>query len=256
MEVPSSYLVDKALKTKSQVILEASAESVENKHEALSVMVDGLSAIDMPETGGLAVVPLESQSMQERMEMSGDITLTDLEKTVTAKQLKFAWNLAAYRVSGKGSLTKCALDAGYSEGAASKEGSMLARNPVVAQIAKDRMPAEFKLKAVKERGPDYVIERAVTILERSMQEVPVLDKNGSPTGHYVYDASAALKSLDMLANWMGMNKEKVDLKVSGSEDGAPIKVDSRQVQVQVLTIADRIRASRVKKEEKEDKDAE
>lgn len=240
-EIPSSYLIDKASKKKNEEILDTTYEKSFNKQEIIASLASGLS---IPEEGQNDLLPLEKPSLMESVENEEDITLTELEKTLTDKQRKFAWAVAKAKVSGKVNLTQCAIEAGYGEKDASNQASKLNRNALICQVIAARLPAEMKMKAVRDRGPDYVIEKAVTVLERSLQEAPVLDKAGNPTGYYMYDGALALRALDSLANWMGMTKTKVEL--GGSADGEAIKVDSRNVNVAVLSIADRIRAAGIK----------
>jgi hypothetical protein len=253
-EIPSQYLIDKASKRRNEEILAENKQSIINKLEIEKALAEGLSRPE--DRGDLPVVPLEKQTIQEATEAQLDPTLTELEKTLSEKQLKFAWNLAKARATGKVNLRQCALDAGYSEANSGNVGSELSRNPVICRVVADRLPIELKLKAVKERGPDYVIEKAVTILERALQEKPVLDKHGNPTGYYIYDGALAKSTLDSLANWMGMTKQKVE--VGGSADGEPIKVDSRVVAAQVIGIKERLASLRsvkaIEKKKEEDKD--
>lgn len=240
--IPSAYLVDKATKRKNEERLALVEEKIKNKNEITRAIVEGLSLPEPSGSDNLPVVPIEEPSILEKVIAERDVTLTELEKTLTEKQVLFAWNLAAARVSGKVNLTQCALDAGYSKAVAANMGSSLARDAKICEVVQARMPAEMKLLAFKRNGQDYVIENMLTIVERSLQAVPVLDKKGNPVGYYTYDGALAKSALDSLANWQGMTKQKIEM--GGSTDGEPIRVDSRVVTASVMSISDRIRAAK------------
>lgn len=53
---------------------------------------------------------------------------------------------------------------------------------------------------------EWVISRLMSVVERSMQAEPVLDREGSPTGEYKFDAPSANQALRMLGDTMGLFK--------------------------------------------------
>jgi hypothetical protein len=53
---------------------------------------------------------------------------------------------------------------------------------------------------------EWVISRLMTVVDRCMQAEPVLDKEGSETGQYRFDASGANQALKMLGDTMGLFK--------------------------------------------------
>lgn len=53
---------------------------------------------------------------------------------------------------------------------------------------------------------EWVISRLMSVAERCMQAEPVLDKEGTPTGEYKFDASGANQALRMLGDTMGLFK--------------------------------------------------
>lgn len=109
--------------------------------------------------------------------------------------------------------TKAAISVGYSETSArSKASQMLAMDAIASYI-------EDKLSVIsKEAEVDaiWVMKRFKTISDRCMQDVPVLDGNGEPTGEYRFDSSGANKATECLGKIVGAfekdNKQKaVDL---------------------------------------------
>ena len=54
----------------------------------------------------------------------------------------------------------------------------------------------------------YVTDRLVTLVDRCMQAVPVLNKRGNATGQYRFEANGAVKSLELLGLEAGMFERK------------------------------------------------
>ena len=54
----------------------------------------------------------------------------------------------------------------------------------------------------------YVTEQLVTLVDRCMQAVPVLNKRGNATGQYRFDSHGAVKSLELLGLEQGMFARK------------------------------------------------
>ena len=53
---------------------------------------------------------------------------------------------------------------------------------------------------------DWVMKNLVKVANRCMQEEPVRDKNGNPTGEYVFDSSGAINALKAIGQEVGMFK--------------------------------------------------
>lgn len=66
---------------------------------------------------------------------------------------------------------------------------------------------------------DYVISKIVETVEKCSEAIPVLNKDGEPTGEYRFDSSGALKGLDMLGKHVGAFAERLELT---GKDGAPL----------------------------------
>lgn len=56
---------------------------------------------------------------------------------------------------------------------------------------------------------DYVISRLILNIERSLQGIPVLDKDGNETGQWQYNGAVANKALETLAKIQGLMDESV-----------------------------------------------
>jgi len=66
-------------------------------------------------------------------------------------------------------------------------------------------------------GPQWIIERFVTVAERCLQIEPVYDRKGRPIGQFRFEPAAALKALEMLGKTMAMFRDRVEVthEVSG-----------------------------------------
>lgn len=65
-----------------------------------------------------------------------------------------------------------------------------------------------RMAARNEVDQDWVLSRLKKNVERCMQEAPVLDSSGKPTGEYAYNASAANRALELLGKHLGMFAER------------------------------------------------
>lgn len=76
---------------------------------------------------------------------------------------------------------------------------------VLMQLPKVRVPQAQNF------GPQWIIERFVTIAERCMQIEPVYDRKGRPIGQFSFNPQGAIKALEMLGRTMAMFKDKVEV---------------------------------------------
>ncbi len=74
-------------------------------------------------------------------------------------------------------------------------------NVILDEHHERRMSIEMKDIQVNRA---YVIDRLVTLVDRCMQAVPVLNKRGNATGQYRFEANGAVKSLELLGLEAGM----------------------------------------------------
>lgn len=68
---------------------------------------------------------------------------------------------------------------------------------------------------------DYVLGMLVKNLERAMQAEAVLDREGNPTGEYVYHGSVANKAIELLGKHIGLFPDRHE--VTG-KDGAQLVI--------------------------------
>lgn len=119
---------------------------------------------------------------------------------MTPKQERF---VAEYLVDLNA--TQAAIRAGYSPKTAGSQGDRLLKN---AEIAAAVVAAQAKRAERTEVTQDYVLTKLVENVERSMQAEPVRDREGTPTGEYVYQGSVANGALTLLGKHLGMFGEK------------------------------------------------
>src|SRR5258708_19508992 len=97
--------------------------------------------------------------------------------------------------------TQAAIRAGYSKRSASSLGKQLLQNPpVLLAVTK----ARARLVEHVEVTQEFVVAKLVENLNRCMQAIPVLDKQGQETGEYRYEANAAHRALELLGKHLGM----------------------------------------------------
>ena len=111
--------------------------------------------------------------------------------------------------------TQAAIRAGYSKKTANESGPRLLVN-VGIQAA-----IQFLFKERSERveiTQDYVLRMLKENLERAMQVVPALDKEGHEIGKFYYNGNVANKSLELLARHLGMFVEKKKIESIGKTE--------------------------------------
>lgn len=97
-----------------------------------------------------------------------------------------------------------------------------------------RQAIEKKLRARREHtdiDEAWVLEKTRTVVERCMQEVPVLDKDGTPTGEFKFDSLGALRGLQMIGEHMAMWKGR------GSDRNSELTDDELWRQIRALETA-------------------
>ena len=97
--------------------------------------------------------------------------------------------------------SQAAVRAGYSKRSAQVTSSrMLANHSVAARIAELKKVREVKTGITQ----GWVLSRLVKVAERCLQEEPVLDREGSQTGVFRFDAGNAIKALALLGQHVGL----------------------------------------------------
>ena len=93
--------------------------------------------------------------------------------------------------------TQAAIRAGYAKGRAKVTGCNLLKLPHVLKIIH---AAAAKRNTQCEVDAAYVLLKSKEMLEKCMQDVPVLDSNGNATGEYRFDSAGAGKALKLLGD--------------------------------------------------------
>jgi phage terminase small subunit len=83
--------------------------------------------------------------------------------------------------------------------------SQLLQHPKVALRV-----TELREEAAKrdELSIDWVLQHLKEIVSRAMQAVPVLDKQGEPTGEYTYQGAVANRALELIGKHVGMFSDR------------------------------------------------
>lgn len=112
--------------------------------------------------------------------------------------------------------TQAAIRAGYSGKTAYSQAERLLKNVDVKQAVDERLAA---IARENEVDASWVVDRAKKIVERCMQAEPVYDREGNPTGDYVFNANGANGALKILAKHLGMEVTRHELT---GKDGEPL----------------------------------
>lgn len=132
---------------------------------------------------------------------------------MTPKQTRF---VAEYLIDLNA--TQAAIRAGYAKPRASEQGYQLLRKPTVqAAIAKQVAKQAKRL----EISQDMVLNGLRENFERAMEHEPVTDRDGNPTGEYIYNGSVANRALELLGKHLGMFVDKSEIKHSGEISHKP-----------------------------------
>jgi phage terminase small subunit len=122
------------------------------------------------------------------------------EDVLTAKQASFVEN---YLIDLNA--TQAAIRAGYSKRTAAQQGFENLRKPEIQAALTAAMTARSKRTQLEQ---DWIIERLMAVVERSMQAEPVRDHEGNETGEYTFQASGANRGLELLGKHLGMFVER------------------------------------------------
>jgi phage terminase small subunit len=106
--------------------------------------------------------------------------------------------------------TQAAIRAGYSPKTANVQASDLLAKPNIAAAV-----AEGSAKLSEKTGLDaqWVLDGLKKNYLRAMQEEPVLDREGNPTGEYVYQGAVANRSLELVGKHIGMFVDKTEIEI-------------------------------------------
>lgn len=143
--------------------------------------------------------------------------MSRIMKTLTERQQRF---VRFYAVSLEAS--QAAKAAGYSERNPKQIGHKLLQRVRIQLAIQEHLSRKRDQVEVTEA---YVIRNLRENVERCMQAVPVLDKEGKPTGMYRYDAAGANKGLELLGRHLAMFTD--NLKVSDLDNVPDDELDGR-----------------------------
>jgi len=121
-------------------------------------------------------------------------------------------NFVEYYFACEMNATQAAAKAGYSERSARTQAEFLMKNPAVKAAIEEKRQEYARKNNVT---PDWVVANAKKIVIRCMQEEPVYDKEGNPTGEYRFDSAGAIGALRILAKFLGMERTTIEHQDSG-----------------------------------------
>lgn len=102
--------------------------------------------------------------------------------------------------------TKAAIAAGYSEKSAYNQADRMMKNDDVKAAIEEKRQ---EIARENEVSIDWVVQKAKKVVIRCMQEEPVYDNEGKPTGEYKFDSMGATAALKILAKYLGMDRSTV-----------------------------------------------
>jgi len=118
----------------------------------------------------------------------------------------------AHLVTNGESPAKAYVLCGYSEHGALQSGNRLLRKPDVAARVEELKTAVSE-RQVEKMAVDraWVMAKLTENVQRAMRVEPVRDREGNPTGQYIYQGGVANRALELLGKELGMfqpNPEK------------------------------------------------
>lgn len=108
--------------------------------------------------------------------------------------------------------SQAALRAGYSHASAGQSGYANMKNPEIQAAVTEAIRQRQERTAIDQ---DWVIERLVENVNRSMTIKPVLDKDGEEIGQYVYQGNWANRALELIGKHQGMFQERQEVNHAG-----------------------------------------
>ena len=129
---------------------------------------------------------------------------------LTPKQERF---VAEYLVDMNGA--RAARAATYAPASAHVTASQLLSKPNIQAAIREGF---LKKQDRSEINADFVLKGLRRNLERSMQEVPVLDGEGVPVGVFTYQGNVANRALELLGKNIGMfeSSRTIDIRLAAS----------------------------------------
>lgn len=106
---------------------------------------------------------------------------------------------------------RSAIRAGYSENAAKQIASTLLTRPNV--LARVQELARQRQVATRITAQS-VLDNLQVVLDRCLQAVPVLDREGNATGEWQFDSRGATRALELMGKHLAMFTEKVEVSTT------------------------------------------
>lgn len=98
-----------------------------------------------------------------------------------------------------------AIAAGYTTKYASSKGSKLAKDAKIRQRIAELQQSVAEVAVIQTAVTrDWVVDTLKKNVERALQTVPVLNRQGKPTGEFQYDGAVVNKALELLGKHIGM----------------------------------------------------
>jgi len=113
--------------------------------------------------------------------------------------------------------TQAAIRAGYSQKTAGQIGESLLRDHMVAALIQQGMDERARRTEI---NADYVLYGIRETIERCMQAESVKGDDGTVSGEYTFNPSAALKGYELLGKHLKLFTDRVE---NTGKDGGPIE---------------------------------
>jgi hypothetical protein len=154
-------------------------------------------------------------------------------KGLTPKEEIFARALSA-----KKNYKAAAIEAGYSETGAAKEGSRMAALPRVQARVQELLNEGAKLAAI---DAAWVFQGVKEIRDKGLEEIPLISKAGDIVGYKVQDLGAAARATELGAKLLGMMVDRHQVEMSGEVK----EVLERVIQAIVTEVEDPVIRERI-----------
>ena len=118
--------------------------------------------------------------------------------------------------------TQAAIKAGYSPKSADVHACRMLGNDRIKALIDERLALHSKNTGeTKER----ILLSLREIADRCMAKEPILDKDGNNSGIYKFNASGAIRALELLGKHLGMFSEKMEIKQNITHEEALLELD-------------------------------
>jgi hypothetical protein len=137
------------------------------------------------------------------------------------------WEAFAHRIAAGEPATRAYRASGYGGSGAEASASRLLKNakvaPRVEELRQGIVTSAVERSVITKT---FVIEQLLTVVKRCMQEKPVTDPSGKPTGEYTFQAMAALRGLELLGKETGMFIDRKRLETRKLSDLSTEELES------------------------------